>query len=97
MNSFAVLDRRYMRDGYIKPVVPTFCHRDDEEDGNTYALVGFSSPLMDGPRRASRAIAGYTPLYADESHPDLWQMEVEPLAVSVGTPFMGSASFFGCK
>ncbi|KAG8690916.1 hypothetical protein FRC11_008153 [Ceratobasidium sp. 423] len=52
---------------------------------------------MDGPRRASRAIAGYTPLYEDESHPDLWQMEVKPVVASVGTPYMGKVDFFGCQ
>ncbi|EUC61788.1 hypothetical protein RSOL_406760, partial [Rhizoctonia solani AG-3 Rhs1AP] len=98
MNSFALLDKEYLvNPEIVKPVVPTFHQRDDEEDQDMYALVGFAYPIMDGARRVSRALAGYTPLYEDESHPDLWQMKPKVLAVAVGTPFMGDILFCGCQ
>ncbi|KAG8714403.1 hypothetical protein FRC11_008631, partial [Ceratobasidium sp. 423] len=98
MNSFAVLDKAYLEDrNIVKPVVPKFYARYDKKDKEVYALVGFATPLLDGARRASRAMAGYTPLYMDESNPDLWQMDTELVVAAVKTPFTDDLSFFGCE
>jgi hypothetical protein len=97
MNSFAVLER--VANPYVSviPVIPEFRKRDDEDDDNTYYLVGFATPLTDGARRASRAVAGYTPLYLNTSHPDLWQMQTKVVLAKVKTPYMGQITFFGCE
>jgi hypothetical protein len=97
MNSFAVLE--WTDDPQIAavPVIPGFHKRDDEDDESKYYLVGFATPLTDGARRASRAVAGFTPLYQNKSHPDLWQMQTRVVVAKVKTPYMGKISFFGCE
>ncbi|KAG8768644.1 hypothetical protein FRC12_005449 [Ceratobasidium sp. 428] len=62
-----------------------------------YELVGFASPISDGSRRVSRVLAGRTPLYADESHGDLWQMPTTLMKTRVRAPRMGTIDFYGCQ
>ncbi|KAG9100222.1 hypothetical protein FRC06_004400 [Ceratobasidium sp. 370] len=89
-NSWALLDATTKR-----MVTPEFRAREDPDDHNVYDLVGFMSPLNDGARRASRALSGYTPLYAQTSHPDLWQMQTKFMRVQVLTPRTAHVHFFG--
>ncbi|KAG8696221.1 hypothetical protein FRC09_008648 [Ceratobasidium sp. 395] len=67
------------------------------DEAMEYELVGFVSPLSDGARRVSRVLAGLTPLYAGQSHPDLWQMPNTLMKARVRGPHMGVIEFYGCQ
>ncbi|CUA69783.1 hypothetical protein RSOLAG22IIIB_14128 [Rhizoctonia solani] len=94
MNNFFVSESGQV-DGRYSLVAP-MCMT-EEADEATYYLAGFATPLTDGARRASRALAGYTPLYKTRSHPDLWQMQTKVIGAEVGTPYMGHVNFYGCQ
>ncbi|GAB1528067.1 hypothetical protein RhiTH_011258 [Rhizoctonia solani] len=78
-------------------VVPELQPKAEDGTDNVYFLIGLASPVLDGARRSARAIAGYTPLYAARSHPDLWQMSTKLVGAWVGTPYMGQIEFYGCR
>ncbi|KAG8703762.1 hypothetical protein FRC09_003966, partial [Ceratobasidium sp. 395] len=77
-------------------VIPE-CVLPGERDNFVYNMIAFIFPMSAGARQASRAAAGYTPLYADQSHGDLWQMEVKLLRVKVKTPRASYFEIYGCQ
>ncbi|KAG9100215.1 hypothetical protein FRC06_004393, partial [Ceratobasidium sp. 370] len=77
--------------------IPEFASRTDPTDKRRYHLLGFVNPLNDGARRGSRTLSGFTPLYKRRSHEDLWQMQTKIIVATVGTPYMDTLEFFGCR
>ncbi|KAG9080142.1 hypothetical protein FRC06_007035 [Ceratobasidium sp. 370] len=90
-NSFA-----FLQPGTDRMVIPTPVAV-GTADTNRYDMVAFVSPLTDGTRRATRYLSGYTPFYAEHTHPDVWQASTVFLRDCVGTPRAGDAVFFGIR
>ncbi|EUC61787.1 hypothetical protein RSOL_406350, partial [Rhizoctonia solani AG-3 Rhs1AP] len=49
-------------------------------------MIAHVSPLSGGVRKLSRSLAGYTPLYREESNPDVWKMSGVSVRVQVRGP-----------
>ncbi|KAG8734040.1 hypothetical protein FRC10_011995 [Ceratobasidium sp. 414] len=79
---------------HLKAKQNDFHKHNDPNDKCKYHLLGFVNPLNDGARHVSRMLSGFTPLYKQYSHPDLWQMQTVVMTTTVRTLYMGDLDFF---